>query len=549
MKLGLIAVCAAVLAAPVPAAFATDANPASIEGTVSKDPGGEPLKKAIIEMIGEGQDEPANYTATTEQDGRFKISGVRPGRYVVFVERTGFIAVDAHHHHQTEGIPISIEPGQQLKGIDLHMQPAAVLTGRVVDEDGDAMPNVNVAVLRRNLAGHGGQLDLVGADRTNDIGEYRLSGLPPGRYFVSATPVLDFQSIAIPSKDPAAPTKLQLAYVATYYPNTTDRSQAATIELRPGEETPIDFSLVRTPTARLQGTVANLGPGSQAVVALHSSESSLVFNETEVGKDGKFELRDVAPGAYTLMAIDDSGQQPRIARQSLNVNGSNLDGIRLTPLPGATIRGQIRMAGRSNFDFAQMNAYLQPSDGNEEALNAAVHSGDAFHVKADGTFEWKNIPAGTYSIEAISSKHDEWIIQSALLDGRDVADSEFAVSGGTLSLMITMTSESATVGGTVVDDKNQPVAGAVVVAVPPARFRKRQSRYERTITDQRGHFQIRGIIPGDYLLFAWEALEGNTYLDPDFLKQFESRGTSVRLERSANKAVSLQSLPLPEDQP
>src|SRR5215467_11125457 len=139
MKLGLIAVCAAVLAAPVPAAFATDANPASIEGTVSKDPGGEPLKKAIIEMIGEGQDEPANYTATTEQDGRFKISGVRPGRYVVFVERTGFIAVDAHHHHQTEGIPISIEPGQQLKGIDLHMQPAAVLTGRVVDEDGDAM--------------------------------------------------------------------------------------------------------------------------------------------------------------------------------------------------------------------------------------------------------------------------------------------------------------------------------------------------------------------------------------------------------------------------
>lgn len=550
MKLGLIVVLAAMLAASVSvAAFASDANPASIEGTVSKDPGGEPLKKAIIEMIGEGQDEPANYTATTEQDGHFKISGVRPGRYVVFVERTGFIAVDAHHHHQTEGIPISIEPGQQLKGIELHMQPAAVLTGRVVDEDGDPMPNVNVAVLRRNLAGHGGQLDLVGADRTNDIGEYRLSGLPPGRYFISATPVLDFQSIATPSKDPAAQNKLQLAYVATYYPNTTDRSQATTVELRPGEETPIDFSLVRTPTARLQGTVTNLGRTSHAVVALHSSESSLVFNETDVGKDGKFELRDVAPGSYTLMAIDDSGEQPRIARQSIHVNGANLEGIRLAPVLGATIRGQIRVAGRSNFDYSQISAYLQPGDGNEEALNAAVHSGDAFHVKADGSFEWKNIPAGTYSIEAMSGKHAEWIIQSALLDGQDVADSEFAVSGGNLSLTITMTAESATIDGMVIDDKNQPVAGAVVVAVPPTRFRKRQSRYERTVTDQRGHFQIRGIVPGDYSLFAWEALEGNAYLDPDFLKQYESRGTAIRLDRSAAKTVSLQVLPLPEDQP
>jgi len=550
MKLGLIAVCAVMLTASVfAAAYPNERNSASIEGTVSKDPGGEPLKKAIIEMIGEGQDEPANYTATTEQDGHFKISGVRPGRYVVFLERTGFIAVDAHHHHQADGITISIAPGQELKGLELRMQAAAVLTGHVVDEDGDPMPNVNVAVLRRNVTGRGGQLDLVGADRTNDLGEYRLSGLTPGRYYVSATPVLDFQSIATPPKDPAAANKLQLSYVATYYPNTTDRSQATTVELRPGEEAPIDFSLVRTATARLQGTVANLGPGSHAVVALHSSESSFVFNETEVGKDGKFELRDVAPGAYTLMAIEDAGQAPRIARQIINVNGANLDGIRLTPVAGATIRGQIRMVGRANFDFSQLNAYLQPTDGNEEALNAAVHTGDAFHVKSDGSFEWKNIPAGTYSIEAVSSKNAEWIVQSAMLDGRDVSDSEFVVSGGSLNLGITMTPESASIEGTVVDEKNQLVGGAVVVAVPAARFRKRQSRYERTVTDQRGHFQMHGIVPGDYSLFAWEALEGTAYLDPEFVKQYESRGTAIHLDKSLAKTVALQVLPLPEDQP
>ncbi|HKS95415.1 MAG TPA: carboxypeptidase-like regulatory domain-containing protein, partial [Terriglobia bacterium] len=533
MKLGLIVACAAVLVLS-PAglsAHSSEAVQASVEGSVVKDPGGEPLKKAVVELIGDAQDEPANYTATSEPDGHFRISAVRPGRYVIFVEHPGYISVDAHHHH-AEGITISVDPGQQLKDLQLHMLAASVLTGRVVDEDGDPMPNVNVAVLGRSVSSRNGQLDVVGTDRTNDIGEYRISGLPPSRYFISATPTLDFQAIATPPKEAAAAGKLQLAYVATYYPNTTDRSQAATVELRPGEETPIDFSLVRTPTARLSGTVANLAPGAHAVVTLHSAESSLVFNETDAGKDGSFELRNVAPGNYTLMAIEDSGDKSRIARQSINVNGGNLDSLRLNPVPGATIHGQVRTPGRA-FDFSQLTLYLEPTDGNPEALNAAARIGeDPFHVKADGAFEWKNIPAGSYYVEAASNKHDNWIVDSVLLDGRDISDSELNVGGGVLSLTVTLSPDGATVEGAVVDEKNQPASGAVVVAVPAARFRKRQSRYQRVVTDQRGHFQMRGVIPGDYSLFAWETLDGNAYLDPDFLKLYDARGTSLHLEKS-----------------
>jgi len=549
MKLGLIAACAILLALSPAGLSARPSEPAqaSVEGSVVKDPGSEPLKKAVVELIGDNQEEPANYTATSEPDGHFKISPVRPGRYVIFVEHPGYISVDARHHH-AEGITISVDPGQQLKDLQLHMLAASVLTGRVVDEDGDPMPNVNVAVLRRNLSSRSGQLDVAGTDRTNDIGEYRISSLPPGRYFVSATPTLDFQAIAAPPKEAATSSKLQLAYVATYYPNTTDRSQAATVELRPGEETPIDFSLVRTPTARLSGTVANLAPGTHVVVTLHSAESSMVFNETDAGKDGTFELRNVAPGNYTLMAIEDSGDKSRIARQTINVNGTNLDSLRLNPVPGATIRGQVRTPGRA-FDFSQLTLYLEPTDGNPEALNAAARLGeDPFHVKADGTFEWNNIPAGSYYVEAASNKHDNWILDSVFVDGRDITDSELNVSGGVLSVTVVFSPEGATLDGTVVDEKNQPVPGAVVVAVPAARFRKRQSRYQRVVSDQRGHFQMRGVIPGDYSLFAWEALDGNAYLDPDFLKLYDSRGTGVHLEKARAKTVSLQALPLPEDQ-
>src|SRR6516164_7046061 len=64
---------------------------ASLQGSVVKDPGGEPIKKAIVELIAENQEEASNYTATSDREGHFKIEGIAPGRYRIFVERTGFL--------------------------------------------------------------------------------------------------------------------------------------------------------------------------------------------------------------------------------------------------------------------------------------------------------------------------------------------------------------------------------------------------------------------------------------------------------------------------
>lgn len=119
---------------------------ASLAGSVVKEPGGEPLKKAIIEMITENPEDSSNYTATSDQDGHFKIAGIVPGRYRIFVERTGYIEVD-EKRRRLEGTALGFEAGQELKDRILHMLPAAIILGRVLDEDGDPMPNVDVVVL------------------------------------------------------------------------------------------------------------------------------------------------------------------------------------------------------------------------------------------------------------------------------------------------------------------------------------------------------------------------------------------------------------------
>src|SRR5215469_15898453 len=115
-----------------------DTGKASLEGRIIQEPGAEPVKKAIIELIGQDQQENGNYTATSDRDGHFEIQGIEPGRYQMFAERTGFIEVD-QKRRRSRGLYLSFSAGQELKDQILHMLPAAVLTGRVLDEDGDPM--------------------------------------------------------------------------------------------------------------------------------------------------------------------------------------------------------------------------------------------------------------------------------------------------------------------------------------------------------------------------------------------------------------------------
>src|SRR5271156_5890481 len=146
--------------------IAKPSSRALIEGTVTRDPSGEPVKKALIELIAESQAEGGDYTAVSGADGVFRIDGIVPGRYRLFTERSGFLEVEKHHS-RTEGRVLTLTAGQELKDVSIRLQPAAVVRGRVTDEDGEPMPNAQVAVLRRTFVSGRNHLDQAGAERTN----------------------------------------------------------------------------------------------------------------------------------------------------------------------------------------------------------------------------------------------------------------------------------------------------------------------------------------------------------------------------------------------
>lgn len=553
----LIALCAAAAQNP-PAA--KPPSRAAIDGIVTKDPGSEPVKKALIELIAENQAEGGDYTAVTAADGTFHIDGILPGRYHLFAERTGFLEVNKHRA-RSAGHVLTLAAGQEVKDLSIRLQAAAVVRGRVTDEDGEPMPNAQVAVLKQTYAAGRSHWEQAGSERTNDLGEYRIANLPADNYFLSVSPPPDFKSL-IETASAAADTRTSpdktppTAYQTTYYPGTADRRQAVPIQLHAGDDFPANFSLTPSPSLSIRGSVVNLPPRSQAAIMLQSRDFN-VLNGAEVHPDGSFVIRDVSPGAYTILATVENANAPLMARQSLQVSAASVDGLRLSPQPGASIHARLRLESKDNlsrFDPSQMFLALRPLDGEDEMPNGFAAT-DGFaqvsHVAGDGSVEWKNVPPGRYYVQLAgdAGSSPDWYLKSTLANGRDVNEAGISAEGGTIVLDLLASASGGVVDGVAADEKNSPVSNAVIVAVPEARLRSREDHYRKTVTDQNGRFTLRGIPPGDYTLFAWESVDGESYLNPEFLKSYEAKGIALRVGEGDRKTVQVPAIPEAEEQP
>jgi hypothetical protein len=524
---------------------------ATVEGIVIKEPGGEPVKKALIELIAENQTQGGDYTALTGPDGVFRIESVLPGRYHLFAEHTGLLETD-RQRSRGEGRVLTLVAGQEVKEIRIRLQSAAVVKGRVTDEDGDPLSDAQVSVLRQTYKLGHSRWEQVGGERTNDIGEFRVPNLPAGNYFVSVSPPPDFRTLieaggAAPKKDDANASST--SYQTVYFPGTADRSQAAPIQLHAGDEFPMNFSLTPTASLSIRGAVVNLPPHTSASVLLQSRDFGLILNGAEIHKDGSFVIHDVSPGSYTISATIENAPKPMMTRQSLQVANS-IDGLRLAPQPGATVRGRLRVEGKGSAQLGvsgDVFISIESSEASEDASSVPLVT----HVANDGTFEWKDVAPGNYYVRLVAQSNagQDWFVKSVLNGGVEVRDTGLAINGGITSVEVLASIEGAVGEGIVTNSKGEPVPNAVVVAVPEPRLRGREDHYGKTVSDQGGRFTLRGMQPGDYTVFAWDGADGDAYYNPDFMRTYEAQGTAVRLKEGDRKSLQISVISISEDQP
>src|SRR5262249_49402243 len=110
-------------------------------------------------------------------------------------------------------------------------------------------------------------------------------------------------------------------------------------------------------------------------------------------------------------------------------------------------------------------------------------------------------------------------------------------------LEIVIGTNASRVNGIVVDSRQQPLSNRTVVLVPDVRHRHRADLYKVASTDSSGRFQMRGITPGNYQLFAWENVETGAWQDSDFIRAYEDRGKLMQLNEGRDESVQLTVIP------
>jgi len=529
-------------------ATAGKADDCSVAGTVVKLAGSEPLRNAIVVMQSMDDRTRTASTVHTDSGGRFLLKGILPGQYRMRVMHTGFVSQEyAQRGVNATGAIMTLTPGQEMKDLLFRLIPAAIISGHLENEDGDPLPWAHVSALHEIYAGGKRTLSSEDTVPTNDRGEYRLFGLRPGRYFISAAFHPGASRVGDNEDDEFGEIEGDKEnYVRTYYPGTPDPAKAEAITVRAGEEVPsMDFMLRPTAVYRVKGHVTNLlatdskrprgimvfaTPRNSAVLASH-----MTFGQANIAKsDGSFDLPGVLPGSYTVTAQWSDDGKAHTARLNIEVGNADVEGLQLTIAKGVPVVGHLRWEGKPSVFGDQLTVLAQSADD-------TVRAGYA-RVDADGSFAWTEVAEGEFRVRVIGQSQDSFV-KAAWYGSADALNDGFTPRAGSgATLEITLSSRGAHVQGSASDADGLPAVGVWVVLVPEGKRREQRDLYKTAETDQHGQFQIRGAAPGDYKLFSWDQVEQGAWEDSDFLKPFEGNGQKVTVEEGETKSVNVTTI-------
>jgi len=505
-------------------------------------------------------------SALTDIQGRFAIRDLDFGIYRVSVGANGYAKQEYGQSSGEKGTAINVVSGQSIS-IGISLIPAGSVSGRIRDSSGQPGVGIQVQVLKPTYNANGQKsFQSAGSSRTDDRGEYRLFWITPGRYFVMASTGTNPTLGALIS----SPNEIAGDGIApTYYPGSIDISQAATIDVKPGADIGgVDVFVNRQPSYRIRGRLVDSrngqGPATANITLLtpsltggiSSSNSSQTYN----GRDGTFELRDVSPGPHIVRAqlvanTVTPGNAGTVSAASLIISGqvvlnvmSDTDGVVVTLFAGVSISGRLTLEATSTAgaqganDLTPYRVQLRPSENGVLTAIVGAPMPQSQPTSGDGTFRVDNVVPGEYRVSVAPLPPDVYVKQ-VRFNQSDVLNKPMQFSSsdsGTLDVLLS--SRAGQIDGSVTDDRQRGVPSTLAVLIPDLQ-RDRVDLYKTAMSDGNGLFSLRSIVPGDYHLFAWEAIDPYVYFDPDVLKQFESKGKPVHVAESAKENVDVRIIP------
>jgi len=499
----------------------------SLSGTVVNSVTGEPLSKvslALVPLVGANR---VAFVTATDAEGRFAMIELEPGRYHLNGKRNGYLETSyGARRPEGDGAILRLEAGQSLPELKLKLIPFGVIAGVIRDSDGEPLDGARVSVAQLTYAYGKPRVEGYDSTETDDLGQYRIRGLKPGKYYVGVKADVDRQPRVDSSKTKAAPE----GPVPTVYPGTADISLAAPVEVAAGARVAgIDITMAKARTYTVSGRVVTASGGGATGATLnlrareHGMDLDSELSTTTRNANGDFEIRGVQAGHYYLSAL----RAGEVTVSPLDVTG-NMEGVRVVLGKGGQVRASVAMEDGKPIKperwqifltvEGRRGYFLEPENERFAAQNNAAP--DHYEVRverlAPGTYV-KSIRAGDADI---------------LNDGLTVAQ------GASVQFEVTLADDAGRLEGTVTGGDDQPESGATVVLVP--KLRARSDLFKSATTDQFGHFEFATLAPGEYKVFAWDDVEPGIWNDPAFLKENEKRGEPVTVAAKGKETVKIK---------
>jgi len=531
-------------------------------------------------------------TTTTDDGGAFTFRGLPAGRYELQAFKNAYLRASyGASRPDRAGTPVVVKDGEAVTNLPMTIARGGVITGVVRDVGGRPVPGLNVRVLKLGYNAVTGERTL-GAPSTgsvgltDDRGEYRAFGLPPGGYLVVVVPPDssgrgndDIRQLtaaevrqalqsarsgvsaapATPGQPPAPtsvgsrrdPTAPRLNYAPIFHPGATDIGAAAPIALGVSEErTGVDVTIQLVPTAALSVTISSpagalppllsvrlvpAGPQTELLAG-----AGLRGRSTQPRPDGTYLFTGVAPGSYTVKAVVGAvgggrGTAPNTptewAAADVTVSGQDLD-VPLTLQPGVAINGRVIFEG-SRPTAAELQSLsfglVPPASGGQ------VQSGGGGRVDGDGRFTFAGVVPDTYHFVTTwnaPAARDKWTLEGSTANGREAFETPLRVHPNeTVDWTVTYTDKPTSLAGVFQDQGGRAATDYYILVFSADRKYwtpgSRRLRMTRPATD--GAFSVKGLPPGDYFLAALADLETGEWNDPTLLERLVASSAKVTL--------------------
>ena len=539
------------------------AGTSQIAGTViSGDQTPAPVRRALVILRAE---DGTQIEAVTDDAGAFVFTSLPANRYTLQASKAGHLPTNfGSKRPGGTGTPIVVAAGQRVTA-QMTMIKGSVITGTVRDSQGRPITGVAVSAMRYATYFQTGERTLQavtlgssglvvqnfaaeafpGTSTTDDQGVYRIYGLAPGDYVISATvrpmysvsPMVATDVHQITANDVQRAQRLlrgpgdaaaaavadradvsRVDYVPVYHPAALGSADAATITLGAGDERPgVDVLLRLVPTATIRGTLTAIDGtpvyNAQVSVMDPGYAPGRVGRSTRSNEDGEFVIAGIPPGRYQMQA---AGYPDRLfALSEVVVEGRDIS-VALTARPGITMSGRIVFDGTARAPApSPLLVFLQ--------RQSFAIGGPAYDISPDGAFKLTSIPPGRYRLGINGRPPAGWILRSTMVNGVDASDVSFDIKGNENieNVVVTLTDRPAEISGVLQNSAGQPAPeyGLIVFSADP-RFqvaRSRRTQYVRP--DITGRFIVRDLPAGDYLISAVTDVENGQWNDPAFIAE------------------------------